>query len=434
MDTSKRLLLSFLVLLISACTRQAHTAPYINFSKVESGPESEATADPYIPPTRLPDQPIYTPTPSIPKPLPTLRTEDITYTVLWGDTLKSIAFQYNLLPQQIIDANGITNPSLILTGQQLLLPAPDIRDTGPGIKIIPDSELVNSPYTVRFHTGAFIDNQPGYLKDYQEEVDGEVQTGSEIVQRISEDYSINPRLLIALIEHQSHWVTTGSEKNDPYPLKHNEAGYEGLYYQLAWAADELNRGYYLWKVKGIGTWTLTDGSNVPIDATINAGTAGVQHFFSRIFPYKKWLTAVSEDGFFLTYSSLFGYPFDFTFTPLVPDDLTQPQLQLPFEDSVTWLFSGGPHGGWDTGSAWAALDFAPIPGDIGCSTSNSWVVAVADGIIVRSDHGAVIQSLNGDPYGQTGWSILYMHISTDDRVEIGFASPARIVSEILLRV
>ncbi|MEE9599051.1 MAG: hypothetical protein V3V66_01175, partial [Anaerolineales bacterium] len=83
---------------------------------------------------------------------------------------------------------------MIFTGQQLLLPAPKISDPGPGFKIIPDSELVNSPYTVRFQTISFVDNQPGYLKDYQEEVDGEVQSGSEIVQRISEDYSINPRL------------------------------------------------------------------------------------------------------------------------------------------------------------------------------------------------------------------------------------------------
>jgi len=391
MAISKRFFLSFLVLLISACTKQAHTAPYINFSKVESESEPVATADPYVPPTRIPDQPIYTPTPSAPKPLPTLRTEDITYIVQWGDTIRAIAYQYNLLPQKIINVNGITNPGLILAGQKLLLPAPVIWDTGTGFKLIPDSELINSPYTVRFRTVSFINNQSGYLEDYQEEVDGEPHTGSEIVQRISEDYSINPRLLIALIEHQSQWVTTKKNKNNPYPLSYEEAGYEGLYRQLAWAADELNRGYYLWKVKGIGAWTLTDGINVPM--------------FSLLLPYKDWLTAVSEEGFFSTYSSLFGYPFDYTYSPLVPEDLAQPQLQLPFEDGVTWLFSGGPHGGWDTGSAWAALDFAPNPGDVGCSTSNAWVVAVADGIIVRSDHGAVTQSLDGDPYGQTGWSI-----------------------------
>lgn len=418
MATSKRFFLSLLVLLISACTRQAHTAPYINFSKVQSTPDSQATADPYTPPTRIPDQPIYTPTPNTPKPLPTLRTEDIIYTVLWGDTLKSIAYQYNLLPQQIIDANQISNPGLIYSGQQLLLPAPEIRDPGPEFKIIPDSELVSSPYTVRFQIDSFISNQPGYLKDYQEEVDGELQTGSEIVQRISADYSVNPRLLIALIEYQSHWITTRSEKDNPYPLNLNEAGREGLYQQLAWAADELNRGYYLWNVKGIGTWTLTDGINVPINATINSGTAGVQHLFSRLLPYQKWLTAVSEEGFRSTYTSLFGYPFDYTFSPLVPYGITQPELQLPFEPGISWLFSGGPHGGWGTGSAWAALDFAPPIGDVGCS-SGEWVVASADGMVVRADHGFVVQSLDGDPYAQTGWSILYMHIENRDQVAIG---------------
>ena len=298
MANLRRFFLSLLVLLVSACNKQAHTAPYINFSKVESDSQLSATIDPYTPPTRVPEQPIYTPTPSVPKPLPTLRTEDITYLVLWGDTLKSIAYQYNLIPQQIIDANQITNPSLLYADQALLLPAPEIRDQGPGFKIIPDSELINSPYTVRFHTDAFINNQAGFLKNYEEEVDDELITGADIVQRIANDYSVNPRLLIAIIEHQSQWVTTRENKDTFYPLNYRESGYEGLYHQLAWAADELNRGYYLWKVKGIGSWTLVDGINVPIDPTINAGTAGVQHLLSRLLPYKKWVTAVSEEGFF----------------------------------------------------------------------------------------------------------------------------------------
>ena len=419
MAISRRFFLCLLVCFVSACTRQAHTAPYINFSKVESTPDLLPTFDPYTPPTRIPDQPIYTPTPSPPKPLPTLRTEDITYTVVWGDTIKSIAYQNNLLPQQIIDVNQITNPSLIYSGQQLLLPAPKISDPGPDYKIIPDSELVDSPYTIRFHADSYVNNQPGYLKDYREEVDGELQSGPEIIRRISADYSINPRLLIALIEHQSQWITTRNNPDNPYPLKYREAGYEGLYYQLAWAANELNRGYYLWKVKGIGAWTLADGTNVPIDATINAGSAGVQHLFSLLNNYQNWLIEVSEDGFISTYTSLFGYPFDYTYSSLIPDGLIQPPLQLPFEDGVAWFFSSGPHGGWGTGSAWAALDFAPLPGEIGCNASDAWVVATADGMIVRSDHGAVVQSLDGDPYSQTGWSIQYMHIASQDRVDVG---------------
>ena len=98
-----------------------------------------------------------------------------------GRYVKSIAYQYDLLPELIIEVNQITNPSLIYAGQQLLLPAPDISETGPGYKIIPDSELVRSPYTVRFQIEAFINNQPGYLKNHEEEIDGEVQTAAEII-------------------------------------------------------------------------------------------------------------------------------------------------------------------------------------------------------------------------------------------------------------
>jgi murein DD-endopeptidase MepM/ murein hydrolase activator NlpD len=419
MKNLKVLLLIILVLVISACTRQAHTAPYINFSKVGSGQTLTPTFDPYLPPTRIPDQPVLTPTPNAPRPLPTLRTDDIFYTVQWGDTIKTIAFQYNILPEQIIDANQISNPSLIFTGQQLLLPAPKTSEMGPDFKIIPDSELVRGPYSVRFEIEAYINNQTGYLKEYQTNVEGEDLSASEIVSKISQDYSVNPRLLLALIEYQSGWLTGQQDLENLYPLGYREFGYEGLYWQLAWAADELNRGYYLWKVKGVGSWTTKNGITVPINPTINAGSAGVQNLFALLLPYDEWIKVVNKDGFVQSFIELFGYPFDLTYSPLIPSDLTQPELQLPFEEGVTWLFSGGPHGGWDTGSAWAALDFAPFDEDLGCRTSDDWVVAVADGIITRADHGAIVQSIDGDPYDQTGWSILYMHIDMNDSVKIG---------------
>ena len=92
---------------------------------------------------------------------------------------------------------------------------------------------------------------------------------------------------------------------------------------------------------------------------------------------------------------------------------------MPFEEGNIWSYTSGPHGGWGNGSAWAALDFAP-PGEIlGCVSSDAWVVAVADGQIDYSDNGMVIQDLDGDGWFQTGWSILYMHIETRDRVASG---------------
>lgn len=419
MTSLRRVWIALLGFFLIGCTRQAHTAPYINFSHVGADPGAEPTSDPYLPPTRKPDQPLLTPTPSPPKPLPTLRTEDIIYVIQWGDSIAGIAYRYNLLPEDIFEANGLSETSLIYSGQELLLPAPQISETGPGYKIIPDSELVNSPYAVRFQIEAFVNNQPGYLKEYREEIDGEELNGAEIVQRISDDYSVNPRLLLALIEYQAGWLSGREGQTNSYPLDYREFGYEGLYFQLAWAADELNRGYYLWKVKGIGSWISQDGINIPINPTINAGTAGLQQLLAQLLPYDQWLDAVSQNGFVTIYTDLFGYPFDYNYSPLIPIDLVQPTLQLPFENGVPWLYTGGPHGGWDNGSAWAALDFAPAKKDLGCSYVDDWVVAVADGPIVRSDNGAVVQSIDGDPYGQTGWAILYMHIETRDRVSIG---------------
>ncbi|HSO26804.1 MAG TPA: hypothetical protein VLS48_01955, partial [Anaerolineales bacterium] len=204
-----------------------------------------------------------------------------------------------------------------------------------------------------------------------------------------------------------------------YPIGVRDSWREGLYMQLAWTANTLNRGYYLWRVNGIATWLLPDGSVVPIAPTINAGTAGVQHFFSQLLPRAAWEQAVSPQGFIQTYQRLFGYPFDYAFEPLLPPTLTQPILQLPFEPGKQWAYTGGPHGGWGDGSAWAALDFAPPSDAMGCIPSNEWVTAIADGPIVRSASGAVVQDLDGDGVEGTGWTILYMHIETRDRVPVG---------------
>ena len=94
-------------------------------------------------------------------------------------------------------------------------------------------------------------------------------------------------------------------------------------------------------------------------------------------------------------------------------------MQLPFEQGLEWAYTGGPHGAWDTGSAWAALDFAPPAEGLGCIPSNEWVAAVADGVIVRSEDGVVMQDLDNDGQEQTGWAVLYMHIETRDRVQPG---------------
>jgi murein DD-endopeptidase MepM/ murein hydrolase activator NlpD len=116
---------------------------------------------------------------------------------------------------------------------------------------------------------------------------------------------------------------------------------------------------------------------------------------------------------------LFGNPFAYTFEPLLPENLSQPALKLPWASGETWYLTGGPHGAWASGSAWAALDFAPPHEQLGCYRSDAWVTAMADGLVTRSDAGAVVTDLDGDGYAGTGWTITYMHVEARDRIPVG---------------
>jgi len=371
-------------------------------------------------PARPEGAPLVTPTPDAPKSLPTPRQLGSEYTVEPGDTLGAIAQSFGVSVGALLDANGLAEGDILALGTTLDIPPPELADQGPPFKIIPDSELVHGPAAADFDIESFVATQGGYLAAYTEEIDTRLLSGAEIIQLVSRNYSVNPRLLLALLEHQSKWLTEASPTRNPpdYPLGFVHPNRVGLYRQLAWAANELNRGFYLWRVGGIGTWVLRDGTVIPIDPTINAGTAAVQGFFSVMDDRALWEQDTSAFGLFQTYFFMFGNPFDLAIDPLVPAGTSQPGLLLPFEPGAAWAFTGGPHAAWDAGSGWGALDFAP-PDVMGCAVSQEWVTAAADGYIVRSSDGAVVQDLDGDGYEQTGWSLLYMHIFEQDRIAPG---------------
>lgn len=412
------------IFLLAGCVRPwpgAATWQPPTFEPVFTQEIPTETLLPFLPPTRVPGSPILTPTPDALRVLPTLRSSLSVYVVQPNDTLGLIAQKYGVDLETLIKVNKLANPDRLVVGQSINIPPPEPQAPGPGFKIIPDSELVYGPASAGFNIEAFINQQGGYLSTYKEDVDNESYSGAGIITRIAKEYSVNPRLLIAVLEYKSGWVTHPYPAQDTivYPMGYANEWKQGLYHQMAWAADNLNRGYYQWKINAVPSWVLADGSVVPISPLINAGTAGVQQLMSQLFGRQDWDYAVSEKGVFKTFSDLFGYPFDLAIEPLIPPDLQQPPMQLPFEPGKVWSFTGGPHAGWDEGSAWAAIDFAP-PGDaLGCVQSDEWVVAVAEGLIVRSEHGEVVEDLDGDGFEQTGWTVLYMHTETRDRVEVG---------------
>jgi hypothetical protein len=91
-------------------------------------------------------------------------------------------------------------------------------------------------------------------------------------------------------------------------------------------------------------------------------------------------------------------------------------MQFPFGVGETWYFTGGPHGGWGSGTAWAAVDFVSDNAENGCVPSTRFARAVADGVIARSEYGVVILDLDGDGFEGTGWTVMYLHLATEGRV------------------
>ncbi len=105
----------------------------------EAQPTSVAgstTTEPVSPPaTAAPGEPTAAPAAAEPTAAPPAQTETgdsdfVWYTVQSGDTLNSIAQKYGVTWSAIADANDLTNPSQITTGQKLKIPTSDAPSAG----------------------------------------------------------------------------------------------------------------------------------------------------------------------------------------------------------------------------------------------------------------------------------------------------------------
>jgi hypothetical protein len=295
--------------------------------------------------------------------------------------------------------------------------------TGPDLRLLPNSEFVNSPAYVDFDIAAFAIKHGGYLLSYEENVAGRVMNGPEIVNYVVDHYSVGPRTLLAILELQSGWVTNPSPSGNAllYPMGYTGSGWDLLHRQLAWAADRLNQGYYDWRGRGMPINSWGDGTSMVYAPTLNAATAGLQSFFSLVASKSEWEVLVGDGpGSFLeTYRRLFGDPSQYAIEPLIPSNTAIPNLSLPWAQGDMWYYTGGPHGGWADGSAWAAVDFVPDEGYLGCQAAAGWATAAAPGLVIHSENGEVKLDLDGDGHDETGWVLFYLHVASQDRVPVG---------------
>jgi LysM repeat protein len=430
------LLLLIVAVLLTACYRPAPEVesfeseeptggggPSVSASSTPRG-SADSPAAPTVVPSPSPAYPgTYSGTPT-PNPTPVGHGEGSgveTYTVQPGETLSFIASVYGCSVEEIVAANNLSSAHTIQVGQTLRIPTM-AAETGPSLKLVPNSELVYGPATVDFDLEGFVMGQGGYLADYVEDVEGQLLTGPEVVQLVAQRFSVGPRVLLALLELKSGWVTEAQPGGETlvYPMGHVEGYQEGLFHQLSWAAVRLNEGYYGWKGGDRGTVRLKSGARIGVAPELNAGAVGVQNCLAGMAAsWDEWKSMVGRQGFLATYERFFGNPFAYTVEPLVPDDVAQPEMRLPWPSGETWYLTGGPHGGWADGSGMAALDFVPGGKMLGCAPAPDWVTAAAPGLVVRSETGEVVVDLDGDGFEQTGWTLLYLHIHSEGRVEEG---------------
>lgn len=381
----------------------------------------ELTPIPMDSPTPNPGvfQGLHTPQPGTWPPASSDPGEIITYILQPGDTRQALAARFNTWPPEF----DILPDGLLPAGGKLQIPN-TLGETLYGDALLPDSEIVYSPTSAGFNIAETIQSAGGYLGSYSETVDGETLTGTQIVERLALDTSINPRLLLAVIEYQSGWLKGPQGNVDlQYPLGFRASDMKGLYKELTLVCRFLTQGYYGWRDGSRVIISFKNSGSVRLTPSLNAGTVALMNMFSVLMSRDNFENALYKPGGFLElYTQLFGDPWAraANHEPFFPQNLSQPSWQLPYPEGQSWHFTSGPHISWGIYSPRGALDFAPpAPDGMNCQAAAAWVTASAPGLVVRSERGQVLVDLDSDGYEQSGWVMLYMHIAAAGRIPVG---------------
>jgi len=346
-----------------------------------------------------------------------------TYTAQAGDTLSAVALRFGIVPAEIVSTQALDPAGFIPEGTLLGIPN-TLENVESAAWLLPDAEVVNSPSAVDFDLEAFVQQAGGYLSSYIENLDGSTYTGAEIVRRVSNEASINPRLLLSILEFQSGWVLGEpvGQTARIYPIGFGVPGRTGLYEELLMTGSHLGIGYYGWRTGSLLEFRYADKTTARLSPEINPGTAALQVLFARLSNRADWHEALyGAQSLVVLHNAMFGDAWlrAAAMGPLIPHGLQLNGLELPFVPGERWGFTGGPHLSWLSGSARGAIDFSPVTGQAACAVSRAWATAVAPGIVVRAAHNTVVLDLDGDGLEQTGWVIFYYHLAGHEMIAQG---------------
>ncbi len=146
--------------------------------------------------------------------------ELVDYTAQSGDTLPALAARFNTSVDEIRAANPFIpeDATTMPPGMPMKIPIYYLALWASPYQIIPDHAFVNSPTAIGFNTAAFVASQAGWLKNYREYAGGEWRSGAGIVDYVATNFSLNPRLLLAILEYQAQALSDPDSPESPYVL------------------------------------------------------------------------------------------------------------------------------------------------------------------------------------------------------------------------
>ena len=247
--------------------------------------------------------------PAAPAALPTavpVRTrwefgELLPYVVQSGDTLPALAARFNQTTDAILKANPALAvfQSTLPPGRAINIPASYAPLLGSAFHMLPDSAVVYAE--APGNLAEQLQNFDGWVAHRHEPAysarDGswdEARPSWDLINEVALQYSVNPRVLLALLEYRSGLLRNadppaGTARN---PLRLPPDTRTGMANQLEWAAAQLNDGYYAWRAGTQVELRLLDGSVQRIDPWQNAGTVALLQWSGRRWPWPQvWLLA-----------------------------------------------------------------------------------------------------------------------------------------------
>ena len=156
--------------------------------QVPPAPEAQGSGQGALEPDNNASTPFYT---SRPRYAP---GELVDYTAQAGDTMAGLALRFNTSVAEIQAANTFIpeDATSMPPGMPMKIPIYYLPLWGSPYQIIPDSQFVNGPAQVGFDTSAFVNEHPGWLKNYATFVSEANRSGAEVVDLVARELQLEP--------------------------------------------------------------------------------------------------------------------------------------------------------------------------------------------------------------------------------------------------